>query len=268
MNKTVSVIIPCYNGEKYLFRLFDSLLEQTYERIQLIFVNDGSKDNTRQIFDNYKTQLKRKGVICLYLEHENRGQAEAINTALPYVEGEYLMWMDSDDFLQNDHIEKKISYLLQHDDCSIVMCKGRVVNENDVNVQVGRLEYIGITGNLLEDILFGYCGCTGGLFMVRTNDFFRVFKQRKIISSRVGQNLQILLPLLGRYKVCVLDEYLFTYLNRDDSHSHSFRTYMEKQKRNEDIFDLKCVLLKSMKPTIKAWYGNYLYNVLEDFDVV
>ena len=76
-NPLVSVITPCYNGEAYLDRYFNSILNQTYRPLELIFVNDGSTDRTAEIAERYAPVLKESDISFIYLHQENAGQAAA-----------------------------------------------------------------------------------------------------------------------------------------------------------------------------------------------
>ncbi|MEG2402926.1 MAG: glycosyltransferase family 2 protein [Muribaculaceae bacterium] len=101
---TVSVIVPIYNTERFLNRCVDSILAQTFKDIEIILVNDGSKDNSKALIDNYvATHDNIKAV-----HQENKGLAEARHTGIKIALGEYIMNVDSDDWLQDD----AISFLL------------------------------------------------------------------------------------------------------------------------------------------------------------
>ena len=90
-----SVIIPVYNGEKFLAKCLDSLYEQTFENIQIIVINDGSIDNSKNIIEKY--QSKKKNII--FIDKNNEGAGEARNTGLRYAAGEYITFLDCDDIL-------------------------------------------------------------------------------------------------------------------------------------------------------------------------
>lgn len=79
MEKKISIIIPVYNVEKYLPRCLDSILKNTYKNIEIILINDGSKDNSQSIIDEYQEKNKE---IIIAKEQENKGPAEARNVAL------------------------------------------------------------------------------------------------------------------------------------------------------------------------------------------
>ena len=93
----VSVILPVYNVAPYLDDTFASLLSQTLKEIEIIAVNDGSKDNSEDIIKKYAQQDAR----ISYFSQENQGQSAARNLALQHAKGEYIYMMDSDDVLAN-----------------------------------------------------------------------------------------------------------------------------------------------------------------------
>lgn len=102
----VSVVVPVYNTEKYLERCLDSLLNQTLQDIEIIVIDDGSQDNCPHILDEYqKRHLNRMKVI----HKTNGGQATARNLAFQYCIGEYIGFVDSDDFVKPDMFEKMYS---------------------------------------------------------------------------------------------------------------------------------------------------------------
>ena len=106
MNKvSVSIIVPFYNVEKYLAECLDSLERQTLDNIEIIMVNDGSNDNSENIANNY---LVHNENFCL-INRENGGLSAARNSGLAVAKGEYVYFLDGDDFLADDAIEKLYS---------------------------------------------------------------------------------------------------------------------------------------------------------------
>ena len=103
MNPKVSIIIPVYNVEKYLERCVDSALNQTYENLEIILVNDGSTDNSLQICEKYQTENRVK-----IFSEENRGLPTARNLGVKKSSGDYIFFLDSDDWLDKDLIEKLV----------------------------------------------------------------------------------------------------------------------------------------------------------------
>ena len=121
----VSVIVPVYNVEKYLSRCIDSILNQSYKNIELILVDDGSKDNSGNICDEYAGMDNRISVI----HKENGGQSAARNIALDCASGEYITFVDSDDYIYIDFIKIMYETILKNN-CDIVQCDYIRGNEN------------------------------------------------------------------------------------------------------------------------------------------
>lgn len=101
INPTISIIVPVYKVEKYLSRCLDSILNQTFQNFELILVDDGSPDRCGDICDEYAVKDKRVKVI----HKDNGGVSSARNTALNIAQGEYIMFCDSDDYVEPDWIQ-------------------------------------------------------------------------------------------------------------------------------------------------------------------
>jgi len=104
-NKMVSIIVPVYNVEKYLARCIESVISQTYRNFELLLIDDGSPDNCGKICDEYAGKYPYIHVI----HQKNQGQSAARNNAVKVSKGEYITFVDSDDFIENDYLE----YLIQ-----------------------------------------------------------------------------------------------------------------------------------------------------------
>lgn len=238
----VTIMTPCYNGESYVHRFFESVLRQTYPNLELIFVNDGSRDATEQIALSYTQALENRGIRYQYIYQENGGQASAINQALKVFRGEYLTWPDSDDWMSDDCIEKKVAYLQAHPEKGYVMCRTAKVPDNDLEKCIGILARKDTSnGWLFDDLIFekDVYFAPGG-FMVRSSDFLEALPSRHIYESKTGQNWQLLLPI-AYFKECgFLDEVLYYYLVRPNSHSRmekTFQQWYEKTYRNQDTLE-------------------------------
>ena len=122
-NPLISILIPCYNVSPWLERCLDSILKQTYTEWEGILVNDGSKDNTGEMLEEYAKKDSRFKVI----HQENRGLAGARNTALRHMTGEWMTWIDPDDEVKPTYLECLIrSAMIEHEDgvsCDRVLSK-------------------------------------------------------------------------------------------------------------------------------------------------
>ncbi len=115
-----SIIVPVYNAEKYINKCVDSILAQTYEDFELLLINDGSKDNSGNICDDYANKDKRVRVI----HKENGGVSSARNLGLDLANGDYVMFVDSDDWLEIDALKNLYA---KANGCSFVIAGYNVV---------------------------------------------------------------------------------------------------------------------------------------------
>lgn len=121
----VSVIVPVYNVEKYLEKCLESLVKQTLKEIEIIVVNDGTKDNSQEIIDKYSNKYKN---IKAY-KKKNGGLSSARNYGLKYAKGEYVAFVDSDDYVEYDMYEKMYNKAIENN-FDIVVCDLKYVYEN------------------------------------------------------------------------------------------------------------------------------------------
>ena len=124
--KKVSVIIPFYNVENYLRKCLDSLVNQTLKDIEIIVVNDGSPDNSQTIIDEYVKKYPKKVVSVI---QENGGQGAARNTGLLHATGEYIGYVDSDDYVEKNMYEE-LYKKAKEENADIVICGNNIVKEN------------------------------------------------------------------------------------------------------------------------------------------
>ena len=110
-NELISIIIPAYNAERNLTRCIDSIISQTYRNIEIIIVNDGSTDRTRELCEEAKKTDERIVII----NKENGGQSSARNRGLRDANGSYICFVDSDDYVSNEMIEKLYNLQKEYD---------------------------------------------------------------------------------------------------------------------------------------------------------
>lgn len=155
----VSIIIPIYNTEEYLVRCLESVINQTYQNLEIILVNDGSTDDSLSICNKYKQTDKR----IILLNKQNSGQALARNSALEIVKGDYVTFIDSDDWVSLDYIEALYSNLKKYDaDISIsatMLCNSKDIFVSDYdNVDIFDNNYQVIKAFLTRRLSSMTCG--------------------------------------------------------------------------------------------------------------
>lgn len=107
----VSIIVPVYNSSKYLRKCIDSILEQSYKELEILLIDDGSTDDSRTICEKYASD----DVRVIYKRKKNGGVSSARNQGLALAKGEYIIFVDSDDFLEKEIIEKAIDEIKEKD---------------------------------------------------------------------------------------------------------------------------------------------------------
>jgi glycosyltransferase family protein len=125
MNPKISIIVPIYNAEPYLKKCIDSILNQTFKDYELILVNDGSRDRSGKICDDYALQDNRIRVF----HKENGGQATARNLAIEVAKGDYIGFIDSDDWIEPDMYELLYQLCIEHE-CDIANCTTMIYFKN------------------------------------------------------------------------------------------------------------------------------------------
>ena len=234
----VSIIMPVFNAENYIQKSIKSLLNQTLKEIEIIIVNDGSEDKSKEIIKKYEEKYPDK---IKYLEKENGGAADARNYALKYAKGEYIAFLDADDYVELDMYEKMYNKA-QEENSSIVECDFYWEYPHKKKLDTGI-----IYNNKKEMLLFA-----------------RVIPWNKLIKRNILESNEILFPKGLRYedveftyklvpyceKVSFVKEPLVHYVQRKTSVSYEFN------ERTRDIFAV-------LDNVINYYKANLLYDDYE-----
>ena len=127
----ISVIVPIYKVEKYLRRCIDSIINQTFKNIEIILVNDGSPDNCPKICEEYKNKDNR----IIIINQENQGLSAARNSGIRIARGQYLVFIDSDDYIEEDMIEYLYEGIVKYD-VDISCCGYVAVYDNGIKEKI------------------------------------------------------------------------------------------------------------------------------------
>jgi len=232
----VSVITPCYNGAEFLSIFLDSLMDQTYAKIEFIFIDDGSTDDTKKIFYSYVPRFKKKGYKVIYLKHkQNRGQAAALNYGLKYFTGTYLTWPDADDILHKDNIKERVEFLQQHKTQGMVVCESPILGKHMTILKIRRRIQPTDDSNLFRDLLTeNNVTFAGGAYMFRVSSFLQVNPKKEIYVARGGQNWQMILPMAYSQKCGYIAKRLYLIRNHPGSHSRRIRGLKARIKRIDE----------------------------------
>lgn len=263
-NKLVSLIVPCYNCEKWVGRLIESVIGQTYDNIELIIVNDGSTDSSSEIIENYEGKIAEKGYILKHIKQENKGLGGAINAGLKVFAGEYLCWLDADDYLEPTSVEDRVKVLEENPEYSIVTSNAYIRKSDDLenftllvtDEQDQKQEW------QFEKLLNGsdsiFCS---GCHMVRAESFLDVNPEREIYPARRGQNWQMLLPIYYKFKRYYLDKPLYNYIDYPLSMSKNKATIealLNRYNEHEKIILNTLNMIESVQKVDLGKYKNYI----------
>ena len=257
----VSIVTPVYNTAEYLPAYLESILRQTYGKLELILVDDGSEDRSAAVAKSWLGRLEEKGISCRILRTRHRNASAALGHGLPFVTGEYLIWPDSDDVLAADSIEIRVDFLKKHPEYSCVRSLSwyfdpKTKKRRAADEKTGDPEQEELFWDVLEGRTFVCCGC----YMLRSEAFFRIYPDGKIPVYPVGQNFQMLLPFLYFHKCPTIRKELYGVAVRSGSHSRRVltreqteRKYQDYERLMDDIVKICGITDRSSLKRIRIW---------------
>ena len=237
--KSVSVIVPFYNVENYIEKCLNTLVHQTLEDIEIILVNDGSTDRSMVVVKKFLEQYPDK---ITYLEKENGGLSDARNYALPYAKGEYIAFLDSDDYVEKT-MYKDMYELAKKEDSDMVECNFYWEYPNK------KKEDIGVVYNGKKEML----------------EKVRVVAWNKLIKKEVLEKSKVTFPKGYRYEDVEFTYKLIPYLDKVSFLKKPCVHYIQREgsisnnqnERNKEIFDV-------LEHVIDFYKENDLYEEYKD----
>ena len=242
MKIKVSVIVPVYNVEKFIDKCLNSLVNQTLKEIEIIVVNDGSPDNSQKIIDKYVKKYPDK--IKSYIK-ENGGQGSARNYGLKKTTGEYIGYVDSDDFVEKD-MYKKLYNKAKENNYDIVVCGNYNVSEDYQNKNIDA--FINNYNTDLENIFFGKMAVWN-----------KIYKRDILIKNKLEFKEKVwyedlaftLKAIMNSNTFAFIDEPLYDYLIREGSTMNNSNV-----QRNLEILDAFNDILSYIQHNKKEEYFN------------
>lgn len=239
-----SIIVPLYNVEDYLIQCLESIINQTYKNLEIILIDDGSTDNSGKICDEYQKKDKRIKVI----HKENGGVASARNIGLENVTGDYIWFVDSDDYIELNAVDTIINKM-KEENLDILVIKSYC----DFNGKIIERQPKFINKNISKEILYILQTPMpwGKIYK------FCVWKDFHFKNGIIYEDLGCIPGLINNAtKVGFLDKFLYYYRIRQAS-------IMRKKQFSEKIED-KYIALEELRKSFTK-YGNYekYYNEIE-----
>ncbi len=210
-NNKISVIVAVYNTEKYVKKCIESLLNQTYDNIEIVVVEDCSTDNSKKVIQKYKDNKK----IKLLYNEKNSGLSYSRNRGLKEATGEYIGYIDSDDYVEKDYFEKLINSIVKNKS-EIAICDMKIVYENTNNEQISKCcnydEF-----NLVNVI-------NNGLAASACNKLFKreLIEKYKFSEGKVNEDIAVVIPTLcNAKKISYAENSYYYYVQRGGSIQNS-----------------------------------------------
>lgn len=235
-NPLVTVVVPVYNVEKYLDRCVESIVNQTYKKLEIILVDDGSPDKCPQMCDEWAKKDSRIKVI----HKKNAGAGMARNTGIEEASGRYLLFVDSDDYIDLKTVEKCM-FSLEKTQADVVMF-GRFSVSADGTVKetpVVTDEYYFSGNQVVDDILPGLFVHERGIGISSCNKMYdlqlikekniKYKSEREILSEDAIFNLEFFAYVKS---VSIIPESFYYYFKNENSFSRSYRKDLQKLNNN------------------------------------
>ena len=260
-NELISVIVPIYNVERYLRRCVNSILDQTYQNIEVILVDDGSTDSSSNICDTYKLKDNRIKVI----HKENGGLSDARNVGIEYAIGEYIAFIDSDDYIDARYLELLLASLRKND-ADMAICNFKNVDEKGHGLYIDQSPIC--TENLTKDqLIYKYTLSNGYYYVVAWNKLYKrsVIGDIRFPKGKLHEDeFTCFLFAHNCQKIACIDDFLYFYVRRESGIMGSLsNTVNIKQldrceaKANRLLFQYEHGLNENINELFLSYYYEY-----------
>lgn len=218
MSVLLSIVIPVYNKEKYLKKCMNSVLNQTYQNFEVILVDDGSSDDSVQMCDRYAESDARVRVI----HKPNGGVSTARNRGIEEARGQYITFLDSDDYIEPNMVELFVKAIEENDLPDLVFIREKSVNMEGKTIHINGEEPTG------EIIVGDRKQAAQHIIGMQLNSMWGksyrkdlVGQMRLVEGKKHGEDLLFNLQYLCKVKTMALvDEIVYSYVSNDDSITH------------------------------------------------
>lgn len=248
-----SIIVPIYKVEKYIHRCIDSLINQTFFDIEIILIDDGSPDNCPRICDEYSERYENIRVI----HKENGGLSDARNCGIRAASGEYIIFVDSDDYISLDACEKFSRYTADKYDVIVAdsIVKGAEMDLSHIksDKSMNGHEYLLNSLRMNKAPMVAWLNIYRRDFLINNNLFFKygILHEDEHFTPRV---------FLKAGSVFVTDVVFYHYIIREDS----ITTKKDKRKNADDLFNSFCELEKIYHKLDEPELKRYLLNSMSE----
>jgi len=241
----VSIIVPVYNAQKYLDKCIKSIINQTYRNCEIILINDGSTDNSLNICMEYE----KKHSNIMIINQENGGPSIARNNGIKNASGKYLVFVDSDDEIQNNMIEKMVANLEKNQVDLVVAGVKKIFYKNSQIAQIKEIKYQKTLLNDFDEIvnyfwpIFDKNGFNALWNKIYKLDIIKKNNIRLDNSLNMGEDYLFNLNyIVNAKKVLISDEILYNYKIEYNILTNKFE---------EDLFEHRMIIWNKTQETLK-----------------
>lgn len=265
----ISIIVPVYNTAKYLDKCIQTLIKQTLEDIEIIFIDDGSEDNSVEILKNYAKNDKRISI----LKQNHKRQGAARNYGLSIAQGEYIGFVDSDDWVELDMFEK-LYYQAKETDSDIVMCSMNTFEDGTNKIIVNTYNTLDIFNQKFFENSFTSQDTLNFIFNISVSPYNKIYRKSLIAKNNIKfpeniyfeDNAFFFKSWLNAKKISLLNQKLYQYRKSTASTTKSdknkldiFRTLdLTKNILEENNYynRLKTDYLRYKSASLQYWFGS------------
>ncbi|MCM3135737.1 glycosyltransferase family 2 protein [Paenibacillus polysaccharolyticus] len=238
MQSKVSMVVPCYNKVNDIGTMLESVMAQVWDNIELILVNDGSTDGTREVISEYESRLQARGYQVVIVDQMNAGCCAAVYAGLLKVTGDYFCLVDCDDCLEPEYVSVMAGWLDEHEDYDWAACSYRPYFVREGKVEPGQITSAAAMSDnkqLLERHILRKIITTSWVYMSRVSYLKRCrLVENFCVERRKTYEPLFAVPLmLGGGKLKSFDAPLYRF-NRFASDMYSFDSYEKVDKYYTD----------------------------------
>lgn len=259
MEELISIIIPVYNVEKYIEECIKSVINQTYKKLEIILVDDGSTDNSGKICDEYSKKDDR----IIVVHKKNGGVSDARNYGIEVAKGKYISFIDSDDYIEKDMYEFLYN-LIKNEDAQISCCGKYIVYDNKTELYVKKdvKEVMNSQQAILMLCNFGYMGHSTYAKLYKKE----LFKEIKYPKIKNGEDIGTTYKVFDNANKIVYDSTpKYYYRQRADS-------ITKQKKTNDEIINVSKefmeFVIKKYPEIEKPAICYYVYTMIGFYDSI
>lgn len=259
MNPLISIIVPVYQAEAFLEKCLNSLCGQTYSNLEILLVDDGSRDRSGSICDAYAEKDPRVKVI----HKENAGVSAARNSALDQFQGQYLMFVDSDDYIRPDAVELML-HRMQTDGSDLAVAQVVKVDEQE-NLLTANYTWMRDCVMTKEEA-FRHLGCAEEFPCYACCKLYRreVYEGIRFPALACGEDLWLWPLVLDRCeKVSVLSDVLYFYFQHSASAVHTKQDSKIMDSINAAVHTAQILLSKGMEENAGVYFTSAVHQAME-----